>query len=169
MIIIGMRELALLIGTLTYEPTLSVNPPELACLARNAFHEARDQGIEGMTAVAYVTIRRLETGRWGTLCEVVEAPSQFSWYWDGKPDQPLDLDAYKDALHAAVQALTGRGEDLSRRATHYYAHGLTTPAWAASLTPTAIVGGHTFLTDCKSVETAPECAPMPPRKPGVTT
>ncbi len=163
--IIGMRELALLVGTLTYEPSVTVEPLELACLARNAFHEARDQGIEGMTAVAYVTIRRLETGRWDTLCEVVEAPSQFSWFSDGKPDQPLDLDAYRDALHAAIQALTGRAVDLSRRATHYYAHGITTPKWAAKLTPTAVVGGHTFLTTCESVSAAPECSPIPPRKP----
>ena len=165
--IIGMRELALLIGTLTYEPTVAVEPPELACLARNIYHEARGESPDGMTAVGYVTIRRLALGRWGTtICEVVESPRQFSWHSDGEPDAPRDLGAYGDALHAAVQVLTGRAEDTSRRATHYYAHGITTPAWAKSLQQTAIVDGHTFLTNCESETVAPACAPIPPRRPG---
>ncbi len=180
--IIGTRELALLIGTLTYEPTLTIEPPELGCLTRAIYHEARGESPDGMTAVGYVILRRLALGRWGTtICEVVEAPDQFSWHSDGKPDAPADLGAYRVALHAAVQVLTGRAEDTSRLATHYYAHALTTPAWAASLIPTAIVGGHTFLTNCESEGEAPVCsflprskgaseapefAPLPPLKPG---
>ena len=164
--IITIRELALLIGTLTQEPSISIDAPNLACLARNIYHEARDQSAEGMVAVAYVTIQRLKSGRWGsTLCQVVEAPSQFSWHSDGLPDAPTDLQAYKAALTAAVLALTGRAEDASNGASHYYAPGLASPVWAASMIVSATLRGHTFLTDCKNPEPAPICAPVPPLKP----
>jgi len=164
--IIGIRELALIVGTLTHEPSLSVAPDQFACLARNIYHEARSEGYAGMAAVGYVTAMRLETGRWGaTLCEVVEAPKQFSWHSDGLSDQPTDMTAYNRALRVATDVLTGRAVDASRRATHYYAHDLVLPVWASSLTPTATIGGHTFLTTCAAMSAAPECAPTPPPKP----
>ncbi len=164
--IVGMKELALLVGTLTHEPGLAVDPPQLACLTRNIYHESRDQGHAGMVAVGYVTLQRLREGLWGsTLCQVVEAPNQFSWHSDGLPDAPTDLAAYKDALHAAVQVLLGEAEDTSNGATYYFAPALASPVWAKCMFRTAKVGGHTFLSEINVASVAPFCAPMPPMKP----
>jgi len=162
---IGITELALILGTLTHEP-LTMEPADLACAARNAYHEARDQGPEGMHAVTYVASRRLKAGRWGaTFCQVVEAPGQFSWHSDGLPDAPTDMTAYRRALAAVVDVVLERVPDSSREASHYYAHDLVQPGWAASMIVTAKVGGHTFATDCKRMANAPLCAPLPPRRP----
>ncbi len=171
--IIGMKELGLIVGALTHEPALTVEPIDLGCLTRNIYHEARDQGLAGMVAVGYVTTRRLDQGRWGsTLCEVVEAPNQFSWFSDGKPDAPGDMDAYRDALHAAIKVLTGRAPDVSNGASHYFAPALASPAWAECMIRTASIGGHAFLIDstlAALAALAPFCAPPPPSKPGDRT
>ena len=65
---------------------------EVTCLAQNIYWEARNQSIQGMYAVADVTLNRVKDKRWpSTVCEVVKQrrrSRQFSWYCDGKPDTP---------------------------------------------------------------------------------
>lgn len=163
----NITEIALILGTLTHEPALAMEPADLLCLSRNVYHEARDQGAEGMHAVAYVTTRRLRDGRWGaTYCEVVRSPNQFSWYSDGKPDAPKDMVAFRRALAAAVNVVLERVPDPSNSAAYYYAHDLVQPRWAKDMLITARVGGHTFGTDCERIAyEAPLCSPMPPKNP----
>ncbi len=90
----------------------------LFCLALNAYHEARNQDIRGMVAVSQVVINRVESDLFpDDVCEVVmQGPTreswktrqyeyieeedrvyypirhrcQFSWYCDGKSDEPHD-------------------------------------------------------------------------------
>ena len=66
---------------------------EVRCLATNIYWEARNQSIQGMYAVADVTLNRVKDKRWpSTVCEVVKqrrkGVCQFSWFCDGKPDLP---------------------------------------------------------------------------------
>ena len=70
---------------------------EVKCLAQNIYWEARNQSIQGMYAVADVTLNRVKDKRWpSTVCEVVKQRKnergkwicQFSWYCDGKSDTP---------------------------------------------------------------------------------
>ena len=71
------------------------------CLASNIYWEARNQPLLGKLAVAQVTQNRVDNKRYpDTICSVVKQtkfyPSgridlhscQFSWYCDGKSDQP---------------------------------------------------------------------------------
>jgi len=69
-------------------------------LAYNIYHEARGEPLSGKIMVAVITINRVEDKiRFpNTIHDVVTQPSQFSWYWDGKSDQPKDPKAYKECL-----------------------------------------------------------------------
>lgn len=51
---------------------------EIDCLAKNVFHEARGESVEGQKAVVAVTLNRLNLARWGrSVCDVVYAPYHF--------------------------------------------------------------------------------------------
>src|SRR3546814_20101013 len=60
----------------------SVLPPQAAdslCLSTTVYLEARDQSDRCPQAVAEVSLRREESGRWGdSMCEVVTARQQFT-------------------------------------------------------------------------------------------
>jgi len=101
------------------EPTPIIDypdPTEVMCLAENMYHEAKNQGTAGWSAVASVTLNRVKDKRFpNTVCEVVkQGPTreswkkngkyyplkhrcQFSWYCDGKKDKvhPMDKNLYK--------------------------------------------------------------------------
>lgn len=56
---------------------------DLECLSKNLYHEARDQGLEGLAAVAKVTKNRVRSSLFpNTICEVVWQRKQFSWTED---------------------------------------------------------------------------------------
>lgn len=78
----------------------SVND-DIECLAKNIYHEARGEPEIGQYAVAFVTINRTEDERFhGSICDVVYAPSQFSW--TRHRDKPIkDSDSYKKAVYIA--------------------------------------------------------------------
>lgn len=79
---------------------------ERVCLAKNVYHEARNQSIEGQLAVARVTLNRVNSDLFpDTVCGVVHQwetgelnDCQFSWYCDGKPDAPLEQETYRKIL-----------------------------------------------------------------------
>ena len=67
----------------------------ITCLALNVYHEARNEPMNGMYAVASVVINRVQDDRWpNNVCAVVkdgyrgQHKCQFSWYCDGKSDRP---------------------------------------------------------------------------------
>jgi spore germination cell wall hydrolase CwlJ-like protein len=101
-----IKELTL-IGILI-DPTADVE-----CLAKNMYYEARNQNLAGMLAVTNVVFNRVNDVRFpNSICKVVQqGPTaksikepdveyplrhkcQFSWYCDGKPDDPINLEAY---------------------------------------------------------------------------
>ena len=51
------------------------------CLAMNVYHEAKNQGTAGWSAVASVTFNRIRDSRFpNTVCEVVkQGPTRESW------------------------------------------------------------------------------------------
>jgi N-acetylmuramoyl-L-alanine amidase len=82
-------------------PILEVDPHDLLCLQKNIYFESRDQGTIGMISTAWVTFNRVDDKRFrNTICEVVYRAKtdkrgfpirnkcQFSWYCDGKTDEP---------------------------------------------------------------------------------
>ena len=111
------------------------------CLALNIYHESRNELLVGKIAVADVTLNRMHDTRYpNTICGVVrqaklskwhlergrEVPirdkCQFSWYCDGKSDEPLNETSWLDAKLIAQNFLTyGEYRGITEGATHYHA------------------------------------------------
>jgi spore germination cell wall hydrolase CwlJ-like protein len=136
----------------------SIDEAEFECLRTNLYHEAGNQGRKGMEAVALVTLNRTKTKHYpSTVCGVVKAWAynkrgkkvcQFSWYCDGKSDEPTltavvklkggkkkvvpnleEVEAWERATEVATAAMEGRIKDFLGRATHYHADYVS-PDWS---------------------------------------
>lgn len=137
---------------------------EVMCLADNIYHEARGQGTAGQLAVAAVTMNRVNDERFpNTVCEVVKQgphrPSwkgtgeqvpvrhrcQFSWYCDGKSDDPQDMTSYQSIYDLSYEFVYGNIDliDLTDGATHYHADYVK-PDWARTKTRTVKIENHIF-------------------------
>ena len=136
---------------------------EVLCLADNIYHEARSEPTAGQLGVAAVTINRVNDDRFpNTICEVVKQgptkPSwktgepipirnrcQFSWYCDGKSDDPQDLTTYQGIYDLSYEIVYGNIDlvDLTDGATHYHATSVN-PSWAKTKTKVGRIGNHIF-------------------------
>ena len=125
-------------------------------LALNIYFEARNQPVEGQIAVSQVVMSRVNDDRYpNDVCEVIkQGPTskrglpilrqcQFSWWCDGKRDEPTDHDAYHWATFIAMELLAGRYDDYVDGATHYHADHVD-PEWAIMKTKTTKIGNHIF-------------------------
>ena len=119
----------------------------LTCLALNIYWEARNQSVAGQLAVAQVTLNRVRDPRYGNnVCDVVYEHMQFSWYWDGKSDVPLEIKAWERAYLIASAALDGSGHAELEDVTHYHAV-YTRPFWHAYMVKVAEIDDHIFYMD----------------------
>ncbi|WNK00834.1 cell wall hydrolase [Thalassospiraceae bacterium LMO-JJ14] len=126
---------------------------ELRCLALNIYWEARSESIPGQLAVAAVTLNRVESPRFpASVCDVVRQGGevrrhrcQFSWWCDGKKDDPLDMNAWRRATTLARLASSGVIDDPTRGALWYHADYVT-PHWAGAKEKVAKIGRHIFYT-----------------------
>ena len=154
------------------EPKIGFDIEEARCLAENIYHEARDQGTAGWLAVAAVTLNRATDDRFpDTICGVVfqaetkeswttkgkDVPEiervfypvrhrcQFSWYCDGKSDEPKNERVYDRLVSFSRYILSNITEqiDITDGATFYHAESIT-PSWAKSKTKTIEIGDHIF-------------------------
>lgn len=120
---------------------------DLRCLALNIYWEARNQSIAGQLAVAQVTMNRVLDWRYGDdVCDVVFEHKQFSWYWDGKSDVPIENKAWERALLIASAALDGSGHVELRGVTHYHAV-YSKPYWKDSMVRVTTIDDHIFYVD----------------------
>ena len=135
----------------------------LVCLSLNIYHEAKNQSIVGQAAVAEVVMNRVADHRFpNTVCEVVKQgphrPSwkdpnkehpirhkcQFSWYCDGKSDEPRDDIHLRKAKDIARLVYHDRIViDVTEGATHYHATYVK-PSWAKTKTRTTRIESHIF-------------------------
>jgi len=133
------------------------------CMALNIYHESRSENLAGKFAVADVVLNRVDDNRYpNTVCGVVkqaklsewwleqgkEVPirdqCQFSWYCDGRKDEPNDGDAWRDSLMVAYQILKlNQYRGLTEGATHYHANYID-PYWAPTLQQVGTIGSHIF-------------------------
>jgi len=124
---------------------------DLNCLALNVYWEARSEPYEGQLAVAAVTLNRVRHEAFpDDVCSVVrqggERPRhrcQFSWWCDGKKDEPTDEQAWKQALLVAWSSLLMRAGDPTGGALHYHADYVA-PKWRQSLVRTVKIGRHIY-------------------------
>lgn len=125
---------------------------ELLCLAMAIYYEARSESLFGQIAVAQVAINRVESPRYpDSLCEVLTQGGterhrcQFSFWCDGKPENPKDQRAWRRARVAATLAQqhaldTGIGD-----ATHYHATYVDV-YWRNHLKYVGTIGQHSFYS-----------------------
>ena len=136
------------------------------CMALNIYHESRSENLAGKFAVADVVMNRVNDRRYpNNICTVIyEAemkPSwrdpevlvparnrcQFSWYCDGKSDEPTETDAWNESILVAHQSIyEGRMQGLTEGATHYHTVYIE-PYWASSLDLIGHIGSHIFYRE----------------------
>jgi spore germination cell wall hydrolase CwlJ-like protein len=119
---------------------------EFTCLARNIYHEAGVESLEGKIAVAQVTFNRLNSGRWGkTVCGVVMARGQFSWTLDRRKIAEKPTGKLWDAsVAAAQQYLDGARIYNLDRSMHYHTDWIDQPRWAKDILAVKQIGQHIF-------------------------
>ncbi len=141
-----------------------------ACLAAAVYFEARSEPVDAQLAVAEVIINRANHPDFpSTVCEVVTEhrtpvsrpwACQFSFYCDGKSDQPQDAAAWATAQQVASQALSG---DILGHGAVYYHTTAVKPVWRHDLTAVGVIGSHIFYTDGKCY--LPTCSLRPQARP----
>lgn len=131
--------------------------PQHYCLAQNIYFEARGSSLADRAGVANVVMNRTKDRRYpSTICEVVHQgrkdsngnmirnQCQFSWYCDGKSDEPQDIDRWIDAQMLAWEMIeNGKYRGLTEGATHYHANYVN-PRWNRDLQLVGRIGAHIF-------------------------
>ena len=128
------------------------------CLALNIYHEAKGESELGQRAVAYVTLNRTNDERYpDDVCEVVHQAQigsdgqpkrnkcQFSWYCDGRSDEPTDQEAFAQAKFVASVVINtyGYSFDPTLGATMYHAESVN-PHWSSAFEQTTEIENHIF-------------------------
>lgn len=126
------------------------------CLALNIYHEARNQTIEGMRAVAAVTYNRAKKNK-DKICDVVFKPRQFSWanpLTTVKASErrkraeafvPKDERSWERAKQIAQATINGENKSAAKFATHFYSVKISPPHWSNNFVVVARIDDHIFL------------------------
>lgn len=158
-----MKKLIAVLAMLVATPASAQNVelekvfPQVQCMALNIYYEARGSNLADRAAVADVVLNRvLDTRYPDTICEVVKEglqdangnmrrnKCQFSWYCDGKADNPQDEDRWTDSQMIAWNIVQeGKYRGLTEGATHYHATYVD-PRWASTLQLVGRIGAHIF-------------------------
>jgi len=129
----------------TPEPVqVKIPQRDLKCLAENIYHEARGEGINGMLAVANVTLNRVATtGFPSTVCGVVYQPYQFSWTLIRDQIGIYEKAAYEQSLAIAKYALT-TAEDITGGALFFHSITIKRPKWTKGYEEALVLNNHIF-------------------------
>jgi hypothetical protein len=122
---------------------------EYFCMMQNVYFEAGVESIHGRMAVALVTLERVQDPRYpDNVCDVVYQNKQFSWYWDGKPDRPQNMQAYEEIkmLVEAVLDPDAAIYDPTYDSTHYHADYVQ-PYWSEYMVRKAKIETHIFYRE----------------------
>ena len=122
----------------------------LMCLALNIYFEARSEPIEGQIAIAEVTLNRVASTNYpNDVCSVVLQENkdgcQFSWWCDGKSDQPREHNSLQTSK-ALAELMLNEGHHITvigDEATHYHNNEVH-PYWANDLHKIRQIGKHIF-------------------------
>ena len=126
---------------------------DLACLARNIYHEARGEPIAGQHAVAEVTLNRVASRLFpATVCEVVyekrwdfvrnRSVGAFSWTELDSVSKPTGI-AWQRAVRAAETVYDRQQDPTVQGALFYHADSIE-PGWAKMKKQVAKIGSHIF-------------------------
>ncbi len=133
-------------------------------VAMTAFAEARSEGVSGIRAQIHSVINRYREKDWDagkSLAATVLKPYAYS-AWNSK--DPNRVEACSVAMNNTLMqmcinetemAISGRTDDPTGGATHYYVKGSPEPDWvtgagrAPAATFTVQIGRHLFYKDVK--------------------
>jgi len=135
-----------------------IERPQLYCLAKNIYFEARGDSLAGRYAVADVVLNRVRDIRYpNTICEVVHQGRQdsngrmirnrcqFSWYCDGKADNTPNAEMWRQSQAIAYQiVILGTFRGITEGATHYHATYVD-PSWNKQMDDIGRIGAHLFF------------------------
>lgn len=117
---------------------------DVFCLAKNIYHEARGEPLQGQHAVAQVTINRTKAeGFPSSICDVVYQHKQFSWTLQPQ-GKITDWDAWNRSMFIARQALTGDIPGLENFKALYFHAKHVRPYWRKKHKVYAQIGNHIF-------------------------
>ena len=138
---------------------LRIDPQELNCMSKNIYFEAAVESTAGKLAVAQVTMNRVKSSSYpDTICGVVYEGKhhsngfpvrdrcQFSWYCDGKGDEPRPTKAWRNSQDIAEYIIrTPSLLDITDGATHYHADWMKKyPKWAYQKKKLVEIDTHIF-------------------------
>ena len=134
---------------------------EITCLAQNIYFEARSEPTDGMLAVGHVVLNRVANKRFpDTVCEVVRQGGeqrrhrcQFSWWCDGRSDQPVNQVAWDAARLIAWFVYNGQTVDPTGGALWYHADYVS-PYWREAYIAGPQIGRHIFYLNAESVRSS---------------
>lgn len=133
--------------------TAKVRERQLACLAKNIYHEAGGEPFEGKVAVAQVTINRAESDGLfpGDICKVVfqknivyeKVLCQFSWVCDRSSGfKPKHPDIYDESYEVAKKVLLEGFRLPALKDALYFHADYVNPGWNKKRV--AKIGRHIF-------------------------
>ena len=140
---------------------------DVDCLAKNIYFEAGVESTAGKLAVANVTLNRMNSEHYpNNVCGVVKEGKhrynakkdewyplrdmcQFSWYCDGRGDDPNPGRTWEDAKELAVLIMQKHQRriliDITDGATHYHANWMEQyPSWSYQHKKVASIDRHIF-------------------------
>ena len=120
---------------------------DVTWLAKNIYHEARGKSERLQTAVAIVTINRVNSGRYpNTIRGVVTDKHQFSWYGDKRSDKIKDSVSWRISKSVAMKVLTDKNLPLKTKLKDvlWYHSKSVNPAWAKKKSVVMTVDNHNF-------------------------
>jgi N-acetylmuramoyl-L-alanine amidase len=124
---------------------------ETKCLALSVYWESKTETRQGQLAVAHTVLNRTKHPKFpNTICGVVaQKPEgkkkgcQFSWWCDGKRDEPKDDHDWQEAVDVAKASLKDAG-DPTGGALYFHSSKIKPPAWAGKRKRLARIDDHIF-------------------------
>ena len=136
----------------TYNALTVEAQKQVTCLAENIYFEAAHEPLEGKTAVAFVTLNRVQSGYADNICDVVKQKTgktcQFSWYCDitftSRTLTIKQTSLYNEILQLSTNVFLNfeRMTDVTNGATYYHADYVN-PNWKR-LQKEKQIGRHIF-------------------------
>lgn len=124
----------------------------IQCLALNIYFETHAISMADAMAVSDVVMNRVEHSYYpNEVCAVIQQGykkgsnvCQFSWYCDGKADNPTNHEAWeRSRKYARDFYVHGLYVGITEGSTHYHAHYVK-PYWAPTLDRVTRIGSHIF-------------------------
>ena len=162
----SIQPLLLSISPILETQTVTQIGNQVKCLAKNIYFEAATQSTAGKLAVAFVTKNRVDSNRFpNSFCEVIyQGPHwasglpkrnrcQFSWYCDGKSDDPRKAKSWSKSQSVAQWFYDHQDRlmDITDGATHYHADWMEKyPHWATKYLKVVSIDDHIFYQNVRS-------------------